>query len=95
MNRVCLFLIICMGLYAQSAAAEDRLKLDKTTILGNGGLPKVTFVVPWRDTPSTVPEWAPQSAERPAVTPLDRELYRRQVEYQKQISRHKDDATTP
>ncbi len=62
MKRIYLIPLLGMALCCHSAGAEERLKLDKTTILGTGELPKVTFVVPWRDAPSAIPEWKPSPA---------------------------------
>ena len=92
MNRVFLALILGMVFCGQAAGAEERLKLDKTTILGNGELPKVTFVVPWRDVPSTIPESKLSPEAHPQTMPLDRELYQRQVEYLRQLKQRKGDA---
>lgn len=93
MNRGYLIPILGLALCCHSAGAEERLKLDKTTILGNGELPKVTFVVPWRDAPSAIPEWKPTPTARPLALPLDRELYQRQVEYLRQLNRLKSGAS--
>lgn len=79
-----------VALHCGLAQAEDRLKLDKTTILGNRELPKVTFVVPWREVPSDIPAWQPYPVARPFFTPLDTELYQRQIDYLKQVSQRQD-----
>jgi hypothetical protein len=89
MKRVSMILILGSALCCHSLYADERLKLDKTTILGNGELPKVTFVVPWRDTPAAIPEWKPSPGAHPAVTHLDRELYHREVEFSKQLQLHR------
>ena len=83
MNRVYLILILVITLCCQSALADEHLKLNKTTILGNGELPKVTFVIPWRDAPSAIP-----------TTPLDSELFHLQIDYVKQIKQHRGDNFT-
>jgi hypothetical protein len=85
MKRGYVVLALCAALQWQSSHGEERLKLDKTTILGNGELPRVTFVVPWRDAPNNVPDWRLDPAAHPVAVPLDSELYRRQVEYQSQL----------
>lgn len=90
MNRLYPVLALCIALHCPYAGAEERLKLDKTTILGNRELPKVTFVVPWRDAAADLPEWQPARTARPLLTPLDGELYRRQVEYLRQLDNLKD-----
>ena len=93
MKRVYMILILGSALCCNSLYADERLKLDKTTILGNGELPKVTFVVPWRDAPSAIPEMNPSPAmrTRPLATPMDRDVYRRHVEYLRQVERPKGD----
>jgi len=90
MKRLYTALALCLALYCRHAGAEERLLLDKTTILGNRELPKVTFVVPWRDVTAEIPEWQAAPAASPAATPLDGELYRRQVDYQRQLNTGKD-----
>jgi hypothetical protein len=92
MNRVFLALILGIVFCGQAVGAEEHLKLDKTTILGNGELPKVTFVVPWRDVPSMIPESKPSPVAHPHTTPLDRDLYQRQIEYLQQLKQRKADA---
>lgn len=85
MKRIYPLLFLCFTLHSQYADAEERLQLDKTTILGNRELPKVTFVVPWRDAAADIPEWQAAPMARPPATPLDGELLRRRVEYSKQF----------
>ncbi len=83
-------LALGIALLCGLAQAEERLQLDKTTILGNRELPKVTFVMPWGDVPSDLPAWQPSPAARPYAAPLDGELYQRQVEYLRQLNNLKD-----
>jgi hypothetical protein len=90
MNRIYLSMTLCIALHCPYSQAEERLKLDKTTILGIGELPKVTFVVPWRDAPADIPEWELSPAARPLAIPLDSELYHRQVQYTRQIKKRDD-----
>lgn len=87
MNRIRLILVLCFAGYCRYALADDHLKLDKTTILGNGELPKVTFVLPWRDAASSIPEWELSPVAHPLSTPLDSQLYHRQVEYLRQLNK--------
>jgi hypothetical protein len=91
MKRIYLIPLLGMALCCHSAGAEDRLQLDKTTILGTGELPKVTFVIPWRNAPSAIPEWTPSPAAQPRATPLDHDVYERQLEYLKQLRQNKRD----
>ena len=94
MTRGYSILIAAIVLCCQSARAEERLKLDKTTILGNGELPKVTFVVPWRDAPSTIPEMDLSPVAHTVTAPIDRDVYQRHVEYLKQLKQRKRDSGT-
>ena len=62
--------------------AQDRIQLDTTQISGNRELPKVMYVVPWRK--SDVGEFAgkpPNSLLDEALTPVDRDVFRRQNRY--------------
>ena len=47
MNRL-LFVILLLSIVA-SANAEDEIELRTTTIKGNKELPKILYVVPWKD----------------------------------------------
>ena len=70
------------------AAGHGRLKLDQTTILGNRELPKVTFVVPWRDIESAAPDWPLERLVDEPLTPLDREAHRLKMEQTGQLKAH-------
>ena len=94
MNRNYVTMIMVATLCSHYAWGEERLQLNKTTILGNGELPRVTFVVPWRDIPSKVPESHLSPADRPHPSPLDRDLYQRRLDYLRQIKQRREDAAT-
>ncbi len=67
---------------ARNAKGSDRLELGTTEISGNRELPKVLYVVPWRR-----PEIGdavgrpPNSLVEEALTPVDRDVFRRQNRY--------------
>jgi hypothetical protein len=76
------------GAAAASGAAkggsksQDRIELDTTQISGNRELPKVMYVVPWRK--ADLGEFAgrpPNSLLDEALTPVDRDVFRRQNRY--------------
>ncbi len=51
MNRKIIYTVFITALYLPAGAhSEDRLDLDTTTIKGNKELPKILYVVPWKDT---------------------------------------------
>jgi hypothetical protein len=62
--------------------SQDHIQLDTTQISGNRELPKVMYVVPWRK--ADVGEFAgrpPNSLLDEALTPVDRDVFRRQNRY--------------
>ena len=67
---------------SRDAKGSDRLELGTTEISGNRELPKVLYVVPWRR-----PEIGdavgrpPNSLVEEALTPVDRDVFRRQNRY--------------
>jgi hypothetical protein len=71
---------------ATSAAApnrsSDRIELDTTQISGNRELPKVMYVVPWRRAdPGDFAGKPPNSLLDEALTPVDRDVFRRTNRY--------------
>jgi hypothetical protein len=61
---------------------EDRIELDTTQISGNRELPKVMYVVPWRRADLGDIGARPQkSLLDEALTPVDRDVFRRQNRY--------------
>lgn len=76
---------IVPGLFALAATlalAEDRADLDPTQVIGSRELPKVLYIVPWK------PPLTGDLVGRPieslldeALAPVDRDVFRRQVQY--------------
>jgi hypothetical protein len=67
---------------APAGKTQDRIQLDITQISGNRELPKVMYVVPWRK--ADLGEFAgrpPNSLLDEALTPVDRDVFRRQNRY--------------
>ncbi len=65
-----------------SAHAEDRLDMQGTSVIGNQELPKMLYVVPWKN--SELPDMnAPPlgSLIDEILQPLDREEFQREVNY--------------
>ncbi len=62
--------------------SSDRIELDTTQISGNQELPKVMYVVPWRRAdPGEFSGRPPNSLLDEALTPVDRDVFRRQNRY--------------
>lgn len=73
-------LIICVG--GMNARAADRADLEGTSIIGSRELPKVTYIVPWKKPlPGELVGRPVQSLLDEALAPVDRDVFRREVEY--------------
>jgi hypothetical protein len=108
MNGVRIFvqLIAALGLtlvvsvaIAEDPPAEsgqrDRIELDASSIKGNQELPKVLYIVPWKD--SDIGDLTGRPANSlldEILAPLDREVFRRQVRYFDQLHASDDSAAT-
>ena len=67
---------------AASAAAQDRADIDRTQIIGNRELPKVLYIVPWKKpVPGELSGRPVVSVLDEALAPVDRDVFRRQVQY--------------
>jgi hypothetical protein len=62
--------------------AQDRADIDRTQIIGNRELPKVLYIVPWKKPmPGDLSGRPLVSVLDEALAPVDREVFRRQVQY--------------
>lgn len=61
--------------------ATDHVELDQTTITGNRELPNVMVIVPWKESSPGDPGKAGRSLLDDALEPLDREEFRRELQY--------------
>lgn len=80
-------LMISAGLLFGSlnTQAQDRANIDPTTILGNRELPKVLYIVPWKKpVPGDLAGRPLVSVVDEALAPIDRDVFRRQLQYQSQ-----------
>jgi hypothetical protein len=67
---------------AGNKRSSDRIELGTTQISGNRELPKVMYVVPWRRAdPGDFAGRPPNSLLDEALTPVDRDVFRRQNSY--------------
>lgn len=78
----CTALLLPIG----AAWAQDRADIDRTQIIGNRELPKVLTIVPWKKPlPGTLAGRPVHSVLDEALAPVDREVFRRQVDYGTQL----------
>jgi hypothetical protein len=72
---------------ATAAHAIDRLQLDATSITGNRELPKVMSIVPWKAAePPAGPDRPMGSLIDELLAPLDRDEFRREIAYHRDLS---------
>ena len=82
----CPLLMLPMLLPAGGAFAQDRADIDRTQIIGNRELPKVLYIVPWKKPlPGQLSGRPVQSVLDEALSPVDRAVFRRQVDYNTQV----------
>ncbi|MCU0774093.1 MAG: hypothetical protein MUC74_06180 [Ideonella sp.] len=71
---------------AAPVLAQDRADIDRTQIIGNRELPKVIYIVPWKKPlPGDLSGRPTTSLLDEVLSPLDRDVFRRQVGYDAQL----------
>jgi len=69
--------------------AQDRADIDRTQIIGNRELPKVLYIVPWKKpAPGELSGRPPGGVLDEALSPVDRDVFRRQVRYHAMVQPH-------
>jgi len=72
---------------APTPAQADRADIDRTQIIGNRELPKVLYIVPWKKPlPGEMSGRPVASVLDEALAPVDRDVFRRQVQYDAQLN---------
>ena len=70
----------------QTAQPQGHIRLDETVISGNQELPKVLYIVPWKDPELGDLVGKPvNSLVDEVLAPVDREVFRRQIRYFDQL----------
>ena len=76
-----------------AAPTPDQADLDRSQIIGNRELPKVTYIVPWKKPGAGDLSGRPLvSVLDEALAPVDREVFRRQTRYDAQAVQQQKDA---
>ena len=83
-NRIRYFHLFLLLIIFSSASvnAADHIEMDTTSIVGNKELPKILYIVPWKN--AELPDMnAPpiNSLIDEALAPVDREALKRQIRY--------------
>jgi hypothetical protein len=72
---------------ATGRRSNDRLDLDTTVVTGNRELPKVLYIVPWKKADiGDLPAQPFNTLLDEALTPVDRDVFRREVTYYGAVS---------
>lgn len=81
------------GPQAVTRSNGDRLNLDTTVVTGNRELPKVLYIVPWKKSDlGELPAQPFNTLLDEALTPVDRDVFRREVTYYGAMSNGGDGA---
>lgn len=71
-----------LATFAASTLAQDRADIDRAQIIGNRELPKVLYIVPWKKpVPGDMSGRPVASVLDEALAPIDRDVFRRQLQY--------------
>ena len=85
MKHVRMTLLITALPLAAPLFAQDHADIDRTQIIGNRELPKVLIIVPWKKPlPGDLSGRPLVSVLDEALAPVDRDVFRRQVQYDAQ-----------
>ena len=82
MIRLSWLIALVLLFFTTIAWAEDGLELDATSIKGSRELPKVLYIVPWKSARlGSLSGGAGSASFDTTMEALDRDVFRRQVEY--------------
>ena len=85
--------IVLLAFLVAPAWAADRADLEGTQILGSRELPKVLYIVPWKQPLPTELVGRPASSLLDEVlSPVDRDVFERQVRYHSLLKPRPPDA---
>jgi len=74
-------------LAAGAASGQDRADIDRTQVIGNRELPKVLYIVPWKKPPPGELSGKPvNSVLDDLLSPIDRDVFRRHMNYDQQLN---------
>jgi hypothetical protein len=87
MTRLHRLAMLAAGLLVAAPAAwsQDRADIERSRIVGSRELPKVLYIVPWKKPmPGDLSGRPVKSVLDEALAPVDRDVFRRQVQYEAQ-----------
>ncbi|TGD75632.1 hypothetical protein E4634_01715 [Mangrovimicrobium sediminis] len=85
--------IVVLALAPLAAAQEPTVELE-SRVIGNRELPRVMYIVPWRQAPDVDLGWEPEQVIAGELfQPLRRDEYRRQLHYREKLAEPGDDGS--
>lgn len=92
-NQPLMMLALMLGV--GTTLAQDRADIDRTKVIGNRELPKVLYIVPWKKPPPGDLSGKPvNSVLDDLMAPIDRDVFRRHVNYDQQLGAPKPSTPT-
>jgi len=74
--------LIALSLLAGQTQAEIRLDLDATSIIGNREVPRIVYLLAWRDAPKgDILEQSLETKHNTEIGPIDRDVFQRKISY--------------
>ena len=87
--------MLALMLGVGTTLAQDRADIDRTKVIGNRELPKVLYIVPWKKPPPGDLSGKPvNSVLDDLMAPIDRDVFRRHVNYDQQLGAPKPSTPT-
>ena len=83
-NKLITVSALCLSILSFSLplAAEDKIELESMSIIGNKELPKMLYIVPWKNSElPEMPEPPIESLIDEALAPVDRDSFKRKIRY--------------
>ena len=77
-----MLLMVMLSAFSFSLSAQDRIELEGMSIIGNKELPKMLYIVPWKN--SELPDMNTPPIESlidEALAPVDRDNFKRKIRY--------------
>ena len=80
--NIIMLLMVMLSAFSFSLSAQDRIELEGMSIIGNKELPKMLYIVPWKN--SELPDMNTPPIESlidEALAPVDRDNFKRKIRY--------------
>ena len=80
--KLVVIIFIALVAISNQATSADRLELEDTSIVGSRELPKVLYIVPWKESRmGTLAGVSEKGSFKESMTVLDRDVFLRELKY--------------